>query len=340
MVVANVRTPGQRVTIRPAAQADGLVPGTIFVTNDTPFNSTTQQYTGPGSVTIYRPGASGDARPEAVITKGIDGANDLTVDASGDLWVSNTLSDSVVEYSRAELAKANPAPTVTIGLGVGAYGVAFDPSGNLWVETGGAGLEEINKAELAKSGSPAPVFTLSESLCRFGFDSSGDLWEGGGDQGNSLWEWTKSQLALANAPLTPKVAITPPWLTVGGTVPNGGIGGMGCKPVFDRAGDLWTTNFTHLLEYTKAQLAKSGSVAPRVVISSPGFSNLVDAAFDPSGDLWVPNALPGGDNHSGHSDVVEFTKAELAKSGAVTAARTISGPDTGLRYSIGVAIEP
>jgi ligand-binding sensor domain-containing protein len=217
-----------------------------------------------------------------VITNGINGPVDMAVDSSGDLWVANSNGDTVVEYSRAELAKANPAPTVTIHPGGPAGGVAFDPSGDLWVGTGTLGVEEFNKAELAKSGSPSPVFTLSQDNCRVGFDRAGDLWMGS---------------------------------FAGG-----------------------------LVEYTKTQLAKSSSVAPQVVISSPGLSNLVDAAFDPSGDLWVPNARPAGDqgqaNHRGRSEVVEFTKAELAKSGVVTPARTISGPDSGLRYSIGVAIEP
>jgi hypothetical protein len=107
----------------------------------------------------------------------------------------------------------------------------------------------------------------------------------------------------------------------------------GCKSVFDRAGDLWVTNLTNLVEYTKAQLAKSSSEAPKVVISSPGLSNLTDASFDPSGDLWAPN-------YSGSGEVVEFTKVQLAKSGAVAPARTISGPATGLNYPFAVAIEP
>jgi hypothetical protein len=62
-------------------------------------------------------------------------------DASGDLWVSTALSPScpqgcVVEFSRAELATASPAPTVTIS-STGGANMAFTPSGNLWMVTGG-----------------------------------------------------------------------------------------------------------------------------------------------------------------------------------------------------------
>lgn len=69
---------------------------------------------GPGSITLYSPGATGDARPEAVITKGVDGPYGLAFDASGDLWVSNNNTDTVVEYTKSELAKVSPAPSVII----------------------------------------------------------------------------------------------------------------------------------------------------------------------------------------------------------------------------------
>jgi secreted PhoX family phosphatase len=134
------------------------------------------------SARIFRkvPGSSGDARPETVITKGMgNGPTDMAVDLSGDLWVVNQFSNAVVEYSRAELALASPAPTVTIHV-AGPDGVAFDPSGDLWVTINRAtasngAVEEFTQAELAKSGSPVPVFTLGEADCRTGIDSSGDL---------------------------------------------------------------------------------------------------------------------------------------------------------------------
>jgi hypothetical protein len=324
VVVSHLPHAGQRVTIRPAAPG-GPAPGTIFVSNVGPYDNTTQRFTTAGSVTLYRPGSSGNARPEAVITKGMNyGPTDLAVDSSGDLWVANQTGGTVVEYSRAELVQPSPAPTVTIHV-EGPGGVAFDPSGNLWASinfatAGNGAVEEFTKAELAKSGTPAPVFTLNEGDCRSGFDSSGDLWEG--STTNSLTEWTKPQLARTGS------ALPPPKVIVTSDALNGG-----CKPVFDRVGDLWVPNMTNLVEYTRQQLAKSGSVAPKVLISSPGLSNVVDAAFDPSGDLWAANYVRNG-------AVLEFTKADLAKSGAVAPARTISGPTTGLNYSFALAIEP
>jgi hypothetical protein len=323
LVVANVHNAGQRVTIRPAAQG-GPAPGTIFASNVGPFNNTTQQFTSPGSITLYGPGASGDARPEAVITKGLDGPVDMAVDSSGDLWVANEDGDTVVEYSRAELAKSSPAPTMTISTAT--VGLAIDPSGDLWVDTGTA-VEEFTKAQLAKSGFPAPGFALQEVGCRFGFDSSGDLWEG--SDANTLTEWARPQLVPSyKGPTLPSGTVPTPKVIISSHMPT-----LGCKPIFDRAGDLWMGNDTNLVEFTRAQLAKSGATVPKVVISSPGLSDLIDIAFDPSGDLWVPD-------HARNSSVVEFTKAQLVKSGAAAPARTISGPATGLNYSIDVAIEP
>ncbi len=86
-------------------------PGTIFVAN-AGADGNGSVGTGPGSITLYRPGATGDARPEAVVTKGVDGPGSVTFDTMGDLWVANQ-TGTIVEYSRAGLAKASRGPSVT-----------------------------------------------------------------------------------------------------------------------------------------------------------------------------------------------------------------------------------
>jgi hypothetical protein len=111
-----------------------------------------------------------------------------------------------------------------------------------------------------------------------------------------------------------------------------------CRPTFDSAGDLWAANYygTTVVEFTKAQLAKSGERHASVTISSEPLSEgLVapgDVAFDLTGDLWVPN--------SGNNAVVEFAKAQLAKSGSQRPAKIIAGPATGLNNPWSIAIEP
>ena len=86
---------------------------------------------------------------------------------------------SVVEYSRADVAKPSPVPTVTMFYT--ASGLAFDPAGDLWAANG-TDVAEFTKAEIAKSGSPKPVFSVPDN-CSVVFDSSGDLWEG------SSYDW-------------------------------------------------------------------------------------------------------------------------------------------------------
>jgi streptogramin lyase len=92
-----------------------------------------------------------------VITAGVNGPGSVNVDPSGDLWVANGNSDTVVEYSRAELSKASPVPTVTISdTNFGETSIAFDRLGDLWVANQDGNVVEFAKAQLAKSGSPQP----------------------------------------------------------------------------------------------------------------------------------------------------------------------------------------
>ncbi len=297
--------------------APGPVPGTIFVVNGGGAGGGT----GLGSVTLYPPGATGNARPEAVVAKGMDLPGSLALDSSGDLWVANT-GGTVVEYSKAELASASPAPTVTISSLVFETpgGLAFDASDNLWVaDPGSDTMFEFAKAQLAKSGAPKPAVTLSPNGCSPEFDRSGNLWEG--SSGNSLSELAKAQLTKSGFP-EPKVTIISNSLS------------SPCKPAFDRSGNLWVGNYytVTVVEFTEAELARSGSPAPKVVISSHGMISPGDVAVDSSGNLWVPSA--------GNNTVLEFTKAQVTKSGSPAPALTVAGPATELNWPWAVAIYP
>jgi hypothetical protein len=300
--------------------ATSPAPGSIFVANA----AASAGGTGKGSVTAYRPGATGDVRPELIITAGIDNPDSIVFDHYGDLWVANVSGNTVTEYSRADLAKASPVPSVTISVAAPG-GDAISPSGDLWVSSGNT-VVEFSKAQLAQSGSPKPVVSLGENNCSIALDPSGDLWEGSPD--NYAYEWTKAQLTRSGSP-APRVTISSNSLQ------------EPCRPTFDSAGDMWAANFNGdtVVEFTKSQLAKSGSVTPAVTIdpkpspSDPnGLESPGDVALDPTGDLWVPN--------SGSNAVVELTKAQLAKSGSPVPARIITGSATGLSFPWSLAVEP
>jgi hypothetical protein len=294
-------------------------PGTIFVANAGGGDGAGG--TGNGSVTVYPPGATGNARPEVVITTGVNGPGDVIFDSSGNLWVSNGSSGTVAEYSKAELSKASPVPTVTISPSTGTGGIALWPSGDLWVGSNNGVVVEYSKAQLGHSGSPAPKVTIDVAdQCSLAFDRSGDLWVG--NMGPSLSELAKAQLARSGSP-APRVTISSASLD------------WPCRPAFDSAGDLWAANYNGntVVEFTKAELAKSGSSAPRVTVTPrPFLSDPGDVSFDLTGDLWLTDP--------GHESVVELTKAQLAKSGSQAPAKAIAGPATGLNWPWSIAIEP
>ena len=97
---------------------------------------------------------------------------------------------------------------------------------------------------------------------------------------------------------------------------------------------MWAANYMggSVVEFTQAQLVKSGSPTPRVTITSDYLANPGDVALDGAGDLWVPSAQDEA--------VVEFTKTQLVKSGAETPARIVFGPATRLSWPWAVAVEP
>ena len=161
---------------------------------------------GPGTVTEYSQAQltkSGSPAPYKTISyPGLSTPLAVRFDRSGDLWVSNT--DRVVELTKAELAKADPAPSVVISLvSFSGYAndIAFDQQGNLWVANESGTLVELTEAQLAHSGAPSPHVTITDlalsQLSGVALDSSGDLWTS--EPSNVVVEFTKAQLAKSGS---------------------------------------------------------------------------------------------------------------------------------------------
>ena len=96
-----------------AASAAAGAPGTVFVANYGGMGGSGMAAT--GSVTSYRPDATGNTHALGTISAKVNAPQGLTFDSSGDLWVANTGNNTIDEYTRSELAKSgSPAPSRTI----------------------------------------------------------------------------------------------------------------------------------------------------------------------------------------------------------------------------------
>jgi hypothetical protein len=292
-------------------------------------------------VNVYPPGSNGDVAPEASFTKGMYGLFTAVFDPSGDLWADSINTSTLVEITRAQLAMPNPAPAVTIS-SANFYDMAFDSQGDLWAASNtSGGVYEYLKSQLTSSGSPTPHASFSglPSLAGgIGVDPSGDLWVTAQVSKTCphgcLVEFSKAELAMAS----PK-----PTVTISST--------GGTDPVFTPSGNLWmvtgggpkddcfgTPCTNELVEFTKAQLATSGSPTPVVTISSTkvGAAGSIwgpyALAFTSSDDVWVSNY--------NKPTAVEFAKGQLAKSGSPSPIRTIAGPHTGMNWPSYVVTVP
>jgi DNA-binding beta-propeller fold protein YncE len=121
--------------------------GTLYVTN--------YPNSGTGWVSEY---ALGRTKLLRVITKGIGEPAFCTIDASGNLWVTNPALDDVAQYLKGS---KTPHATITKGL-VYPTGIAIDHAGNLYV----ANFEPYGTSNIQvyAPGSKSPSRTITEGV--------------------------------------------------------------------------------------------------------------------------------------------------------------------------------
>jgi sugar lactone lactonase YvrE len=247
----------------------------------------------------------------------------LQVDKTGGLWIADA-TDTLYYFTSAQIAHSTAAaPSVKLVSTMlhGAWALALDDSGNLWVADQEAGkILEFSAAQLVASGNVTPGVILSSSLGSINrpfsmtFDAHGDLWVANyGD--STVVGFNPSQLQATGAPI-PYAALT------------GARGTTNCLGIaFDAHGDLWVATLTDTLaEFTPNELTSIGAPTPAVVIKTPSALELGPLAFDNSGALWLAD-VEG-------SKLLRYMPSQLTASGSPTPAVTISPTGSGTSASM------
>jgi hypothetical protein len=137
--------------------------------------------------------------------------------SNGDLWVTNSATNTVIAFTPAQLAAGgNVTPAITISATGGSlhypFATLFDPSGNLWVSNSDANTVVMYApAQLAAGGALAPTITLSSTASgsiddpwQITFDGAGDLWVANGEDPvatkGSVSEFSLAELGKSGNP--------------------------------------------------------------------------------------------------------------------------------------------
>lgn len=232
-------------------------------------------------------GSSGTPSPALTIdfSASTSFAYDLAFDASGNVWVCDWSNNEVRMFTAAQLSTSGTvSPTVTIAANAGSLsspiGLAFDPSGNLWVSNASSTtLVMFTPAQLATTGNPTPTVTIGADATpslsapyAIAFDSSGNLWVANAYTAVSVVRYDASQLAQSGNPT--------PAATIGGA-------SLGSHPeglAFDASGALWVADYgsEDLRRFTNpGALTATVTPTPDVVLSSIGSTDVVHIAFSP-----------------------------------------------------------
>jgi sugar lactone lactonase YvrE len=229
------------------------------------------------------------------------------------LWVADTDNNRIVELVPNDLkSSGTPTPLELEPLN-SVNGLAFDKSGNLWVEAFDNFVLEFTPAQLKNLGTtPNPTavneFGSGADAARGSiFDHNGNLWII--DAQGAVDEFTHEQLS-AGGSQSPAVRVTSDALND----PEFGV--------FDKSDNLWLSNLgnSEIAEFKASQLGSSSEQTPAVILSNNGESLDFPGqlAFDHKGNLWVANLA--------NSTVVMFAKKQLKASGMPVPKITLNSP--------------
>ena len=213
--------------------------------------------------------------------------NAIAIDASGNVWTANQLSNSVSELASSgqPLSGANGYQGGSIS---SPYGLAIDNNipANVWVTNSATNsVTELNSSGTASMGSPYSAGSMNKPL-GIAIDGTGNLWIAN-NGANSVTELTSAGANHSGSPYS-----------------GGGLS----KPygiAVDTAGNAWAANNNATVGTTVTQITSTGPVS----VSGGGLDGPVGVAIDSSNDAWIANA------GSSTSSVVEFSSTDSLLSG-------------------------
>jgi len=235
-------------------------------------------------------------------------------DAAGDLWVSDSGANAIFKFSTAQIGtgagfSGTPAavfvnPVAPPNPFTGPLGIAFDASGNLWVENnGGTTIVEIAAAVVNAAvgvSTPAIATLLNTNVPLPGglqninnpwgilFDGNGNMWITNEQLSvsacsGSVVEFTKAAISVGGV-TTPPANVVITQSAVAGTSslcdPNG--------ISMNKAGNIVVANAAgeSLAEYTASQITSSGNPTPHTFVV--GLATLLTG---PAGLTYGPLSL-------------------------------------------------
>jgi sugar lactone lactonase YvrE len=269
-------------------------------------------------------GQPGPTTGFALLTQtGMNNPSGLTFDSSGDLWVTDTSNNRVLEYDHP-FSDGEAAATVigqsdfTSGNLAAAEGglnfpaaVTFDKSGDLWVVDSGNNRILEFKAPFTDGmnaslviGQPNLVSTLNYTTASglnfptsARFDSSGNLWVTDANNNRILefkapfTDGMSASLVIGQANFTSSAAADS----------QTGLSSPGSL-AFDSSGNLWVadTNNNRVVEYdapfsdgmqASAVLGQGTFSSKASATTQTGMRGPTEVAFNQAGDLWVADSL-------------------------------------------------
>jgi hypothetical protein len=252
---------------------DGL--GDAWITNNP---STVSEFSSTGTPISPSTGYTGGGTLNVV--------SGIAIDLAGNAWIANYNGNSVTELNSSGALVASYNPT---GL-AGAYGLAIDGSGYIWVST----LKSpFSVTRLDGSGVVQPGFPFTTGLTSprsLAIDGTGNAWVA---SKSSLVELSVAGIQVGLSPFTGNGLNVPYSIAI------------------DNSGDAWLANQSGP-PFSVSEFTSSGSAGSGSPFTAGGVNTPDAIAIDGAGNAWVGN---NGQNN-GYSSVSEFSNSGAALSPA------------------------